>query len=137
MRRRESNRTLAPFLAFLTPIQAFGSFWAVIALCASAHAQIGPMEVANRYDLADEVHVEEAGRTVRTYLDRVDVYLADGKWSEAVDSIRQVMEDSGGKLLAVSPNRYVTTRTLCHLKLVDFPPEALGLYRDLADPIAG
>ncbi len=143
MRRRESNRLLAHFQALFAPFQAFRGFWAlkgfwaVVALCASAHAQIGLMGVTNRYDLADEVHVEEAGRTVRTYLDRVDAYLVDGDWSEAVDSIRQVMEDSGGKLLSVSPNRYVTTRTRCHLKLVDFPPEALKLYRDLVDPIAG
>jgi outer membrane protein assembly factor BamB len=67
----------------------------------------------------------------------VDIYLADGKWSEAIDSIRQVMGDSGEKLLPVSPNRYVPTRTICHLRLVDFPPEALELYRDLVDPVAG
>ncbi len=91
----------------------------------------------NRYDLAPDVQVEEAGRTVRTYLDRVDAYLIDGKWSEAVDSIRQVMEDSGEKLLPVSSSRYVPTRTICHLKLVDFPPQALELYRDLVDPVAG
>lgn len=130
MRRREPNRFCA-----LCPV--LGGFWAVLVVCATVDGQVGWMGVTHSYDLSSDVQVEEAGRTVQTYLDRVDAYLADGKWGEAVDSIRQVMEDSGGKLLPVSPNRYVTTRTLCHLKLVDFPPEALRLYRDLVDPVAG
>ena len=130
MRRRESNRRRAPS-------QALGGLWVMVVLCATVHGQLGLMGGTTRYDLAGEVQVEEAGRTVMTYLNRVDTYLADGKWSEAVDSIRQVMEDSGDKLLPVSQNRYVTTRTICQLKLVDFPPEALQLYRDLVDPIAG
>lgn len=130
MRRMEPIRRCAL-------LQALGGCWTLAALCAVGHAQVGMMDVNNRYDLAGEVQVEEAGRTVQTYLKRVDAYLADKKWSEAVDTIRQVMEDSGEKLLPVSANRYVTTRTICHLKLVEFPPEALQLYRDLVDPIAG
>jgi outer membrane protein assembly factor BamB len=131
MRRRESNRRCAL-------CRGLAGLLAVAFVCAVAQAQVGLMGLTNRrYDLADEVQVEEAGRTVVTYLNRVDTYLADGKWSEAVDSLRQVMEESGEKLLPISGNRYVTTRTLCHLKLVDFPPEALQLYRDLVDPIAG
>ncbi|MHB8898859.1 MAG: tetratricopeptide repeat protein, partial [Thermoguttaceae bacterium] len=111
--------------------------WIAMGLCAPASGQVGLMSVSSQYDLSDEVQVEEAGRTVQTYLDRVDAYLADKKWSEAVDSLRRVMEDSGEKLLRVSSNRFVPARTICHLKLVDFPPEALGLYRDLVDPVAG
>ena len=130
MRRQESNRWCAP-------VQALVGFWAVALLCADSSAQVGLMDVTNRYDLARDVQVEEAGRTVHTYLNRVDAYLADEKWSEAVDTIRQVMEDSGDRLLPISSNRYVTTRTYCHLKLVDFPPQALQLYRDLVDPVAG
>ena len=129
MRARELNRWCAR-------CRALSSCWVVGLLCATAHAQIGLTDVTSRYDLAGEVQVEEAGRTVLTYLNRVDQYLIDGKWSEAVDSIRQVMDESGDKLLPVSPNRYVPTRTICHLKLVDFPVEALQLYRDLVDPIA-
>ena len=130
MRGRELNRWCAR-------CQAFSAYLAFALLCAAAEAQIGLVDLTNRYDLADEVQVEEAGRTVLTYLNRVDAYLADGKWNEAVDSIRQVMDESGDKLLPVSANRYMPTRTICHLKLVDFPPEALQLYRDLVDPIAG
>ena len=130
MRRRESNRRCAL-------CRALAGLLAVGGVCAVGQAQVGPMTLTHRYDLADEVQVEEAGRTVVTYLNRVDTYLADGKWSEAVDSLRQVMQESGEKLLPISANRYVTTRTLCHLKLVDFPSEALQLYRDLVDPIAG
>lgn len=130
MRRRETNglRVLH---------QTLGGLGVVVISCSAAWAQVGLMGVSNQYDLSPEVQVEEAGRTVQTYLDRVDAYLVDKKWSEAVDSIRQVMGDSGEKLLPISENRYVPTRTICHLRLVDFPPEALGLYRDLVDPVAG
>ncbi|NLS95296.1 MAG: PQQ-like beta-propeller repeat protein [Planctomycetaceae bacterium] len=129
MRRRESERSSALPLAF-------GGVCVAIALCVPARAQVGLMGVTSRYDLAPGVQVEDAGRTVQTLLERVDAYLVDGKWAEAVDTIRQVMGESGEKLLPVSPNRHVPTRTICHLKLVDFSPEALQLYRDLADPIA-
>ncbi len=121
---------------FCVLLQVLGGLLAVLVCCAVTHAQVGLMGVTSRYDLSPEVQVEEAGRTVQTYLDRVDAYLVDHKWNEAVDSIRQVMEDSGEKLLPISPNRYVPTRTICHLRLVDFPPEALRLYRDLVDPVA-
>lgn len=130
MRRRKSNWCCAP-------CHPLGGLWILVALCTACQAQFGIVGGTAHYDLSANIQVEEAGRTVRTYLDRVDSYLADGKWSEAVDSIRQVMEDSGDKLLPVSSNRYVPTRTICHLKLADFPPEALAVYRDLVDPIAG
>ena len=71
--------------------------------CALASAQIGGIGISSQYDLSGSIQIEEAGRTVETLLDRVDAYLVDGKWNEAVDTIRQVMETSGDKLLQVAP----------------------------------
>lgn len=105
--------------------------------CAPAAAQLGGIGISSQYDLSDSIQIDEAGRTVETLLDRVDAYLSDGKWDEAVDTIRQVIESSGDKLLQVAPRRYVNARMACQLKIAGFPPEALQRYRNLVDPIAG
>ena len=52
----------------------------------------------NRYELSENVRVDRPDSTVQTYLQRVDQLLADGQWDEAVETLREVMEDSGGKL---------------------------------------
>lgn len=105
--------------------------------CALGSAQVGGIGISSQYDLSASIQIEEAGRTVETLLDRVDAYLVDGKWNEAVDTIRQVMENSGDKLLPVAPRRYVNARMACQLKIAGLPPEALERYRSLVDPIAG
>ncbi|MDD4269628.1 MAG: PQQ-binding-like beta-propeller repeat protein [Pirellulales bacterium] len=105
--------------------------------CALASAQIGGIGISSQYDLSGSIQIEEAGRTVETLLDRVDAYLVDGKWNEAVDTIRQVMETSGDKLLQVAPRRYVNARMACQLRIAGLPAEALHRYRSLVDPVAG
>jgi len=81
-------------------------------------------------------------------LDRVKEYLADEQWEEAVATLCEVMEQSGGKLLGLPsagqqpapPNererRFVSVRDYCHLQLASLPPEALALYRSRVDPSA-
>ena len=90
----------------------------------------------SRFELSETVELDLADRTTRTYLDRVEEYVADGQWDEAVRTLRQVMEEGGDKLLPVSPRRFVTVRDYCHLQLVGLPPEALSLYRSRVDPLA-
>ena len=58
------------------------------------------------------------------------------QWDEAVETLRQVMENAEGKLLAVTPWRYVNLSDACQLQLAALPPEALKLYRRRVDPVA-
>jgi outer membrane protein assembly factor BamB len=119
---------------------------AVVGFLASAQvagnlrAQLGRFGVGaapgSRFELSETVRIDRADNTVRTALDRVEQYLADQQWQEAVDSLCEVMEQSGTKLLGVTDRRFVSVRDYCHLQLASLPPEALALYRSRVDPSA-
>jgi outer membrane protein assembly factor BamB len=87
----------------------------------------------SRFELADAVELERADSAVRKQFERVKEYLADKQASEAVETLRQVMEGSGNRLLGVTDRRFVTVRDYCHLQLASLPPEALALYRSRVD----
>ena len=99
-------------------------------------ADKGGVESVSRYELSEDVQVDRADGTARVYLDRVKEYLADGQWDSAVEALRQVTEESGDQLLAVTDQRYVSVRDFCNLQFVSLPPEALSLYRSRVDPVA-
>ncbi|MCX7424992.1 MAG: hypothetical protein NTW96_05110, partial [Planctomycetia bacterium] len=108
-------------------------------LCAGAQraaGQVGLLGPDSRYELADTVQVDRAEGEVATQLQRVKAFLADRQWDEAVQTLRQVMENSGEKLWPVSERRFITVRDYCHLELAALPPEALALYRARVDASA-
>jgi outer membrane protein assembly factor BamB len=137
-----------PIRASLTMADVLTGYWTIRGLVAAgllaamgrsaAVAQLGMpgVESVSRYELSEDVEVDRASGTARTYLDRAKEYLADGQWDDAVETLRQVMEESGDQLLAVTDQRYVSVRDFCHLQLVSLPPEALSLYRSRVDPLA-
>jgi len=47
-----------------------------------------------------------------------------------------VTENHGGKVIGLTPQRYVSVRDYCHLLVAALPPEALELYRSRVDPQA-
>jgi len=89
-----------------------------------------------RFELADTVQLDRVEGPLLANLERVQACLANGRWDEAVETLRQVMENSEGKLAAVNGRRYVSLREYCHLQLAALPPEALRLYRSRVDPAA-
>lgn len=91
---------------------------------------------AAEFALGADITLDRAEPTVRTYLKRVDQYVADGSWDEAIQTLRRVMEESGEKLIQVSSSRYITVRELCQLRLSLLPPEGLARYRSQADAAA-
>jgi len=105
-----------------------------------ARAQFGRLGLGvtpgSRFELSDTVQLERADNTVRTTLDRVTQYLADEQWQEAVETLCEVMEQSGDKLFGVTDRRFVSVRDYCHLQLASLPPDALASYRSRVDPSA-
>ncbi|MHC4401316.1 MAG: outer membrane protein assembly factor BamB family protein, partial [Planctomycetota bacterium] len=53
-----------------------------------------------------------------------------------VQTLEEVMEQWGSRLLGVTDRRFVSVRDCCHLKLAALPPEALAVYRSRVDPVA-
>ncbi len=91
---------------------------------------------SSQFELSETVQVDRADGTALAHLERAKACLAEHQWDEAVETLRQVMENAEGKLLAVTPWRYVNLSDACQLQLAALPPEALKLYRRRVDPRA-
>ena len=105
----------------------------VLSWAASARAQTPqPRE----FEFSGSVHLDEVDGTVRAHLERVKAYVADAQWDEAVETLRQVMENHAAKVINLSPRRYVNLADYCHLQIAALPAPALALYRQRVDPLA-
>src|SRR5580692_2971395 len=105
-------------------------------LAQSAEAQIGVGTPSNQFELSENVQLDRADAAALANLERAKACLADRQWDEAVETLRQVMENAEGKLLAVTPWRYVNLSDACQMRLAAMPAEALKLYRRRVDPVA-
>ena len=125
-------RTLNPVAAFLAAV--------LLTAAPAARAQFGETVVPqSHFELSETVQVDRAESTVLGQLERVKAQLAEKQeeqWDEAIETLRQIMESAGGKLMAVTPTRFVGLRDYCNLQLAALPPKALALYRGRVDPLA-
>ena len=87
-------------------------------------------------ELSSAVSMDEADSAVRAHLERARAYVADQQYDEAVETLRQVMESHGAKMVPLVPSRYVNLADYCHVQIAALPPEALALYRQRVDPVA-
>ena len=102
-------------------------------LVCGARAQFstgGPIE------LSDSIDLDQADSAVRAHLERVRAYVVDRQWDEAVETLRQVMESHGSKMIPLTSSRFVNLADYCHVQLASLPAEALELYRHRVDPLA-
>ena len=120
---------LAPALAAALAI-ALGSSPRLV------RAQLGSLVPGSQFELSDTVQLDRADGMILSHLERVKACLADRQWDEAVDTLRQVMENSEGKLLAVTDSRLVSLSDSCQMQLAALPSEARKLYRSRVDPVA-
>ncbi len=97
---------------------------------ASARAQFPSAE------LSDSVNLDEADSAVRAHLERIKAYVADRQWDEAVETLRQVMENHGAKLIPLTRSRYVNLTDYCQIQIAALPAEGLALYRERVDALA-
>ena len=109
--------------------------WVLVGLAWPLAANPAPAQgpFLTRFELSDAVQVDEADAAARTHLERVKALLANEQWDEAVETLRQVTENHGGKVLAVSARRFISVRDYCHLQIASLPREALELYRERVD----
>ena len=97
--------------------------------------------------LAD-VQIEEAGNDVRAWLEHVNEFLKDEQWSDAVDTLRRVMENRGDRLIetpvdaqwqALGFAAYVPLSEYCQMQLACWharAPQALAIYRQQVEGLA-
>ncbi len=74
------------------------------------------------FELSDSVYLDEADSATKTHLERVRAFVANEQWDEAVETLRQVMENHGEKVVATPLQPYMrdylcgrsrTTHTVC------------------------
>lgn len=87
-------------------------------------------------ELSGSVNLDEADSAVRAHLERIKAYVADRQWDEAVETLRQVMEKYGAKMVPLTRARYVNLADYCQVQIASLPPEGLALYRERVDPLA-
>lgn len=110
---------------------------AIAAMLSFGHAaRAQPVPSGGRFELSESVSVDQAENAVQVQLDRVKVHVAERQWNEAVQMLREVMENHGRRLLAVTPRRFTSVSDYCQLQLAALPPEALAIYRRRVDPSA-
>jgi outer membrane protein assembly factor BamB len=102
-------------------------FLAAAALALPAAAQ------SLRFDLSGDVTLDEVDAVVRGHLQRAEVLTANGRWDEVIETLRQVTDNRGDRVIAVVPGYYVRLRDYCHQRLAALPPEALAIYREQVD----
>ncbi|MBL9085059.1 MAG: PQQ-binding-like beta-propeller repeat protein [Planctomycetales bacterium] len=90
----------------------------------------GPAEAV---DLSGNVTLDEADGVTRGHLQRVKVLIANRQWDETIDTLRQVADAKGEKVVAAAPGYYVRLRDYCHRRLAALPAEALAMYRGQVD----
>jgi hypothetical protein len=63
----------------------------------------------------------------------VDDYLAEKKWTAALDILGQISSDHGATLIEAGSGWYVSVANYCKLALSRLPAEALAVYRERTD----
>ncbi|MEK6233954.1 MAG: PQQ-like beta-propeller repeat protein, partial [Planctomycetales bacterium] len=107
-----------------------------LATPASAQFPLAPRTLSNAIDVDSN-----RDNVVETHLNLVRANLKNLQWAEALDTLQQVMENHGERLIALPEeskhgSRYVSVRDFCHRQIRGLPKEARRLYRDRVDPQA-
>jgi outer membrane protein assembly factor BamB len=113
-------------------------FWvhvALFSLALAAGETSAQFFVPPRVDLTDAIRVDEPAPMVRNQLERVRRNIAERQWDEAIEGLRQLMENHGERLVRLD-SRFISLRELGHMELVKLPAEGLALYRGRVDPQA-
>lgn len=104
----------------------------LLALAPAAQAQFFHQEA----ELSDAVHLDEPDSATRTQLERVKALVAEKQWDEAVETLRQVLEGAGERVMAIAPGRWISLANFGQAQLAALPAEGLELYRGRVDPVA-
>ncbi|MCA9267877.1 MAG: hypothetical protein KDA41_05375, partial [Planctomycetales bacterium] len=132
--------------------------WIALLVVATGGAAFAPHGAAQdfffrRTQLSDEVQFPEAAGPTQAHLDRVDAFLADSQWGEAIQTLQRVTAEHGDQLVPLKTivdarddpalpggsQRWLPLSQRCQEKLASLAfsaPEALALYRSQVDPLA-
>lgn len=89
----------------------------------------GQFQFSNHYELSEVVYVDEVDHAARTHLTHLDNYVQAEQWTEAIDTLRLLLETYPDKLIEVGDRRFISVRDFCHRRLSALPAAVLQQYR--------
>ncbi len=113
--------------------RGFGALalWGLLATVA-----VGQLSLSPRFNLSENVRVDEVDNRTLAQFQRVDELIAADQFDEALETLDRVTAEHGRKLIEVEPGRYLSLHAYRHLRIAALPPAALDLYRRRVDPLA-
>ncbi len=87
-------------------------------------------------ELSTSIQLDEVDAPMRAALQRAEAQIAERQWDDAIESLRQLMEHQGDKLVRVDELRYLPLREFCQMRLAELPAEARKSYRARIDATA-
>lgn len=99
--------------------------------------RFGLRRMSDRFELSKEIQVEddEIGK-VRPQLALAQQLIESRNWDEAIQTLRRISAEHGGRVIQIADRRYHSIRDWCHLQITGMPDEAIALYRDRVDAAA-
>ena len=82
--------------------------------------------LSSRFELSDSVEVPQADADTLARLEQAKAFAADQQFDEAIEALRQVMEQDASRVIAAGDRRYVSVREYCHMRLAALPGQALA-----------
>ncbi len=96
-------------------VTAFSMLWLVLPISAGAQQQFF-YGLSSRFELSDSVEVPQADADTLARLEQAKAFAADRQYDEAIEALRQVMEQDAGRVIAASDRRYTSVREYCHMR---------------------
>jgi outer membrane protein assembly factor BamB len=78
----------------------------------------------------------ETNLTAQRQLELARQYLAEKRWSQGIELIRQVAANASGSLIAIGPGRYVSVDLYGQMLMAGLPTEGLAVARKTLDDSA-
>ena len=94
-------------------------------------AQEGAAPVRFRESVAIETDL-----TAQRQLELARIHLAEKRWNDGIDLIRQATANLGNSLVAIRPGQYLNVSLYAQLLLASLPPEGLAVARKAIDESA-
>jgi outer membrane protein assembly factor BamB len=77
--------------------------------------------------------IETISGATQSRLEQVKALVADRQWDEAVDALREIAADDGGRVVKTEEGSFVSLPIYCQMQVAAMPPEGLAAYRSRVD----
>jgi outer membrane protein assembly factor BamB len=118
--------------AIRIPLHVLNVLLAVFLLFGTEHGITIAQEPVAPARIRETVAIE-TDLTAQRQLELARVHLAEKRWKEGIDLVRQAAANSPASLVSVGPGRYLNVELYAQLLFSSLPPEGLAVIRQAID----